>query len=354
MIEMNTKKIVRTMRRTALSSALSFCQITGICHFISKRFGGIGNILTFHSIVKSLDQELGQDIHVSENMLRLIVMYLRENNREIITLDQAVERMSSTQVKPFTVLTFDDGYKNNLTRALPILEELNAPFTIFVNSAMMNGEIYAWWLALRSLILNHDKITVESMFCQFTTKTLIEKRKALFHITNWVHEDISIHSQELNNLFKIFNINLSTIIRQEALDANDVRLLSKHPLVSIGGHAQSHLPLSTLSNADALSELTQNKNMLEELIDTEVRHLAYPFGDSSSVGIREVQLAKKAGFKTAVTSQTGNIFKEHANLLLTLPRLAVVNHNSISEVGAKLAGSENFIRNPFSEPIVSL
>lgn len=351
---MYAKNIIKLVQRTALSGTLTCCHITGASNIINKKFGGIGSVLMFHSVVRSLDRQLGQDIHIKDNMLRSIVKYLQKNNREIITLDQAVDRIFSPQVRPFVVLTFDDGYKNNLTCALPILEELNAPFTIFVNSAMVTLEINAWWLGLRNLILTHDKVPIESMNCQFKVKTLAEKRSALFQITNWVHDDISTHSQQLNCLFKKFKIDIRSIVREEALTANDLRLLSMHPLVSIGGHADSHVPLNTLSRVGALGELTQNKNMLEDIINTEVRHLAYPFGSSSTVGIRETQLAKEAGFKTALTTRTGNIFKEHADLLFTLPRLAIVNHNRLSEVAAKLAGTENFIRHPFAKPVVSL
>jgi peptidoglycan/xylan/chitin deacetylase (PgdA/CDA1 family) len=351
---MYTKNIIRLVQRTALSGALTCCHITGASNIINKKFGGIGSILMFHSVVKNLDQQLGQDIHLEDNMLRSIVQYLQKNNRDIITMDQAVDRIHNTNVRPFVILTFDDGYKNNLTCALPILEELNVPFTVFVNSAMVNGEINAWWLALRNLILTHDKVPIESMNCLFKVKTLEEKRKALFQITNWVYDDISKHSEQLNYLFKKFKINIQTIVQEEALSVKDLRVLAKHPLVSIGGHADSHIPLSTLSRVEVLGELIQNKNMLENIIDTEVRHLAYPFGSRSTVGIRETQLAQEVGFKTAVTTRTGNIFKEHADLLFALPRLAIVNHNRLSEVAAKLSGTENFIRHPFTKPVVSL
>ena len=148
--------------------------------------------LNFNNDKKIVSVTLPQEEAVFQ-LAEAFSKWLTENNIENVVTE-----------KPIIDTTKSEDYGN--PDALPILEELNVPFTIFVNSAMINGEINAWWLGLRNLIRTQDKVHVESMNCQFNVMTLPEKRTALFQITNWVHEDISTHSKQLNCLFKKFKI----------------------------------------------------------------------------------------------------------------------------------------------------
>jgi peptidoglycan/xylan/chitin deacetylase (PgdA/CDA1 family) len=49
----------------------------------------------------------------------------------------------------YAVLTFDDGYRDNVSMALPILERHNAPFLIYVPTGGPARTLQAWWLGLR-------------------------------------------------------------------------------------------------------------------------------------------------------------------------------------------------------------
>ena len=50
---------------------------------------------------------------------------------------------------------------------------------------------------------------------------------------------------------------------------------------------------------------------------------AYPVGDKTSAGPREFNLASQLGFKTAVTTRPGVLFKAHRDHLMALPRISV-------------------------------
>jgi peptidoglycan/xylan/chitin deacetylase (PgdA/CDA1 family) len=52
-------------------------------------------------------------------------------------------------------------------------------------------------------------------------------------------------------------------------------------------------------------------------------HLSYPVGDRTSAGAREFGLAEELGFKTAVTTRPGVIFRKHREHLTALPRISV-------------------------------
>lgn len=342
--------VLRNLRRGALAGALAVSSATGAHRLVARRFGGRGSILMFHSVVTEIARELGQSIHVHAQVLRNMVIHLRNDGREIVTLDEALERLAQPPGRPFVVLTFDDGYRNNLTHALPVLEALGAPFTIYINTAMVEGTIDAWWLGLRDLMLAHERVEVQPMGATFKTATTRQKASALLLVTDWVHKDIDGRSRELKRTFSRYGIDTASIARREALAPVDLHTLARHPLVTLGGHAESHRPLSSLGEEDALGEMVRNKHMLEDAAGCEVRHFAYPFGNTNAAGAREAALARRAGFATAVTSRSGNLFAEHLHDPMMLPRVAVLNQDRNAHLDAKLAGVEELLRRPFRTP----
>ena len=55
-------------------------------------------------------------------------------------------------VRPRIVVTFDDGYADNLINALPIAEAKGVPITIFVTSGVLGSRSGFWWDRLGTLL----------------------------------------------------------------------------------------------------------------------------------------------------------------------------------------------------------
>jgi peptidoglycan/xylan/chitin deacetylase (PgdA/CDA1 family) len=342
---------LRELKRATLSSVLAWSHLSGAADLVARRYGGKGSILMFHSIVKNIEQQLGQSIHVQESVLWDIIIQLQKMGRDVVTIDEGMRRLSDSTSQNFVVLTFDDGYRNNLTNALPVLEALSAPFMIYVNSNMVNGEGDVWWLGLRDMLLAQDSVEIEPMGLTFSTNNIGDKRKALLLITDWVHKNMVENAKELKNILLKYKVDIKGISRREALNLEELKLLSRNKLVTIGGHAETHLPLNLLGELDVLGEMARNKQMLENIIQREVRHFAYPFGERNAAGTREAMLASSVGFETAVTTRLGNLFLEHASRPFMLPRLTVVNQDRNAQILAKMAGVEKLLRQPFKSPV---
>ena len=71
---------------------------------------------------------------------------------------RSVERLETPTARPFVALTFDDGYADNLTNALPVMEKFAAPFTVYVTTGMITREIDAWWFGVAELVRTRDHI----------------------------------------------------------------------------------------------------------------------------------------------------------------------------------------------------
>jgi peptidoglycan/xylan/chitin deacetylase (PgdA/CDA1 family) len=117
------------------------------------------------------------------------------------------------------------------------------------------------------------------------------------------------------------------------LNAEDVRKLSRDPLVTIGSHGTSHRALSKLFQNELEAELSESKKILEELTGREVNGISYPHGCYDDKVIKAV---KVAGYKWAATSHfgingsKGNCFK--------LRRTDIWSFDEIDDFKIKLNG----------------
>lgn len=158
--------------------------------------------------------------------------------------------------------------------------------------------------------------------------------------------------QLFEQLFFSKGLSHDTHCRQELLTWDDVVTLNKHPLVTIGAHTKNHLALAHLSQEEAWQEIIQGKNRLQEHLQSDINHFAYPYGTPLEAGSREVELAKKAHFKTAVTTRHGHIFMAHSQWMHALPRIGLSNEK-LSKLKSYLSGANAMIRHK-GKRVVSL
>ena len=87
------------------------------------------------------------------DFLDFVIARVRDLGIEIVTLDEAIDRIAApSKGKPFVVFTFDDAYKDNLQHALPILRQHQCPFTLYVPTALVDGVGEVWWQAIEDII----------------------------------------------------------------------------------------------------------------------------------------------------------------------------------------------------------
>ena len=127
---------------------------------------------------------------------------------------------------------------------------------------------------------------------------------------------------------------------------DEVQILAREPEVSIGAHTLSHPILAKCQATTVAREIAESKSLLERRLGRPVRHLAYPFGDPSAVGVREFRLARQAGYATAMISRPGHVFPEHLAHLHALPRVSMNGlFQDRKALRALLSGVPFWIRN---------
>jgi peptidoglycan/xylan/chitin deacetylase (PgdA/CDA1 family) len=96
------------------------------------------------------------------------------------------------------------------------------------------------------------------------------------------------------------------------------------------------------------AELEDSRRAIERRLSIRPQHLAYPVGDRASAGPREFAIASELGFKTAVTTRPGVVFRGHAGHLTALPRISLNgNFQSLRYAKVLMSGAATGVWNGF-------
>jgi peptidoglycan/xylan/chitin deacetylase (PgdA/CDA1 family) len=330
---------------------------TRITDLLMPIYSGVGAIFLLHRVTADQHSEL-DDMFTTASFLDTYISFLKKNNIDIISLDQMFDRLSTScgKSRNFVVFTFDDGYKDNLTQALPIFEKHRVPFTIYVTQNLIEKKILYWWRGVETIFKEKSHLLFQHHGNNFNYENFDyeTKKKNYRHFMRFAHRyKIDINQEtEIDRLFAKFNIDIKELLDKESLTPNEIKSLSQSDLVTIGSHTVNHLKLRYLEEQVAYHEMLDSKKYLEDLLGQKVLHFAYPFGDRMTVSKREFQLAEKAGFLTSTTTRSGTLRKDHKYHLHALPRLSFSGrYESIEFMEFFRAGIPHQIKNKSILPV---
>jgi peptidoglycan/xylan/chitin deacetylase (PgdA/CDA1 family) len=311
------KKLAKRAIRYALTDL-------GAIRVLRPGYRGLGTIFMLHRAGAKDERYIDPDLVTPVDFLDELLGQIRPWGWDIVSLDEVRRRLTEGRSdRPFVCFTFDDGYRDNLTVALPVFRRHDAPMAVYISSGLVDREVKYWWGALEILIWSRDSIEItwpDGQVRGMPLNTRHDKWSAYELITKWVHTDPIGYSAKLEEALSRYGISLESGLEKDLLSWDEARRLARDPLVTIGGHTVGHHRLAHLSPEHAEDEMRADRMRLERELGVPVRHFAYPYGNSDSCGPREFQLAERIGFLTATTTRYGNIMPEHAHHLTALPR----------------------------------
>jgi peptidoglycan/xylan/chitin deacetylase (PgdA/CDA1 family) len=292
-------------------------------------FSGVGAVFMLHHVRPARDSDFQPNRHleVTPEFLRATLSHLKSREIDVVTMDEVHARLTSRRFgRPFACFTLDDGYRDNRDHALPVMREFAAPFTCYVASDFAEGAGRLWWIALERAVANATTIeaTIGGTAVRMETSTAAAKQAAFDRLHDWLRS-LREHDQqrEVAALCASHGVDEAAICRDLCMPWDELKAFAADPLVTIGGHTVTHCNLSHQSEEVAREELTVSRARIEEKLQREVNHLAYPYGDRFAARAREFALARIAGYKTAVTTRPGMVFAESADHLTALPRVSL-------------------------------
>ncbi len=290
---------------------------------------GAGVILTMHHVRPYVEDIFAPNrlLEITPEFLDLTIGVLREQGFEIVSLDEGLDRLDRrVNSRPFAVLTFDDGYRDNAEYALPVLRKHGAPWTLYACTGCAQATARLWWIELEEAIRRLDAVPFRE---GGVTRTLAaetpSQKQAAYEAIYW---SLRAGSEQqllagIAELTDLAGIDVRQLVVQRCLRVDELVALAKEPGLTIGAHTKSHPRLAKLSADEALQEICGSRDMLEAWIERPVTHFAYPVGDRTSAGIREFAMVRDAGFRSAVTTRPGHLFPAHTGHPHALPRVSL-------------------------------
>jgi peptidoglycan/xylan/chitin deacetylase (PgdA/CDA1 family) len=325
-----------------LKAALAAVHYSGAESLFAPFTQGVGVIYMLHQVLPDPPRafEPSRVLRVTPDFLDTVIQSTRDAGFDIISIDAVPGRLREGGDRPFAVFTLDDGYKDNRDFAYPIFRRHSVPFTIYVASDFADGQPDLWWLTLEAVVRSAPHLTVgmKGQGRHFSLRTL-EEKEAAYHEIYWWLRSIP------EDLARAFVAELAAAQNCESAHADlflswdELRELARDPLVTIGAHTTTHRALGQLPERVARAEMADSVARIERELGRPCHHLSYPYGCASSAGPREFCIAGELGLATAVTTQKGLLYPEHAQSLTALPRLSLNgDFQDIRYVKALLSG----------------
>jgi peptidoglycan/xylan/chitin deacetylase (PgdA/CDA1 family) len=346
---------VAGLRPTIIRGGLESLYFSG-AHLMLRPFvGGVGAILTLHHVRPPRPDRFQPNrlLEVTPRFLARVVKYLRRSGLDLVSLDELHRRITEGDFsRRFVCMTFDDGYRDMLQWAYPILKEANVPFAVYVPTSFPDRLGELWWLVLEAVIARNDRIGlfIDGRDRKFDCATVAEKRALYDELYWWLRArptDAELRSV-VRNLAAFYHVDIAAFCDELCMTWAEIAELASDPLVTIGAHTVNHSILAKLSKEAVRSEMELSASVIEAALSLRPQHLSYPYGDRSSAGAREFEIATELGFKTAVTTRPGVLFPQHKQRLTALPRLSLNgDYQRIRYLRVLLSGSATAMWNGF-------
>ena len=268
----------------------------------------MGRVLTLlYHRVNCLEKDLNL-LAVNPDNFYAHMLFLKQNYK-IVKFDQDWNDFDEKAV----CVTFDDGYFDNYLYAVPILEQLKIPATIFISTGNLNTQREYWWDELeRNLLLEnwqydqtfelHDDI----FSCIWKTDTY-EARKELYSTLHWLMlKNINVSKREnwMQQLRNWSKLGLNGREKNYSLQLNKMDGFPTD-LITIGAHTVNHPSLSRLSEKEQRYEITTSKVTLEEIFKREVTVFSYPFGTLNDYNKTTINICRTCGFEKVASNYPG-------------------------------------------------
>lgn len=225
----------------------------------------------------------------------------------VFTVEDLVERIGRGALpRNALAITFDDGYRDNLTHAAPILARHGLLATVFVvTGAIGTGE--ALWFDRLALAFRETRARAWNaagdavMPLETTTQRLAALSATLLRLKQLPDGD---RRRAVDKVMHTLGVCDEGPLRKLMLGWDDVQALSGLGF-GIGAHTVSHPILSRLRPEEARNEIVESGRAVAAACGRPTRAFAYPNGRSEDYSEAVAGLVREAGFRCAVTTRFG-------------------------------------------------
>lgn len=303
-------------------------------------------VLVYHSIAAVPSDPW--EIHIPPARFAEQLEAVRREFRPVALEDLAASVRSGSIPRSAVAVTFDDGYANNLTEAVPLLERHSIPATVFVTSGFVDRDEECWWDTLERIVLgahrapsevrlhiNGNSLQWEMDGPEDIGSPVIHSwrawepppgRRQAAYIQIWeclLSLDEDVRRAALASLAAQMGTFPVPRPSHRLLTGEELQRLARSPAIDVGAHTVLHPVLARIPLARQQAEVAGSRVALEARIGGPVRSFAYPYGQPAHISGETVRVVRDAGFSCACVNTPGTV--DSRSDVLRLPRLHVRN-----------------------------
>jgi len=239
------------------------------------------------------------------------------------------------------LITLDDGFRNNMTVAYPILKKYKVPAVIFLTVDFVNTDHFFWVDELLLAIIEAGKQRIDLPLTHPQAKIFFPQKR---YIEAYCAEVECLKRKSSNERIDRLHRTLSRISFDRSLYMDDFGMLTwpevlrmeEEGLMEFGSHTATHSILANTPKELLEEELAGSKKRLEEQLGHEIKAFCYPngrFGKDYSPKHRK--LLAQYGYQCAFSTDYGlyNPGKDHP---FSIPRVGVGNDISARKSFSRL------------------
>jgi peptidoglycan/xylan/chitin deacetylase (PgdA/CDA1 family) len=267
-----------------------------------------------------------------------------KKNYNVISCQQLASFLRGEAVLPprAAMITFDDGYYDNLSNAFPVLRERNLPAVIFLTTSFIGTDSPFYWDYV-ACCFHHTKMTSADLpligECSWS-----DERSRYSAMVRWMETIKRIPEVEKIELIQkigdILKVNPSAgMFANLYLNWDQVREMSQSGLIEFGSHTVSHPILTRITPEEARIEIEDSKKRIEQEIGKPVISLAYPNGGAADFSPEVISAAKDAGIEIAFTLLAGPTrYRSVKESPFEIRRIFLIYNDNFSRFIMKISG----------------
>ncbi|GGS83025.1 hypothetical protein GCM10010156_47110 [Planobispora rosea] len=224
----------------------------------------------------------------------------------VVPLERALDALHAGEPLPprAVALCWDDGYRDNLELAVPVLEKLELPATFFLVPGLLSGDDRAWWEIAGWAFARSGRETVQWRGETYATRGPAGRSaygRASDRLRVMTAAERAVALEEL----------VERLVPEGTpgdgrlfLDWDGARELVRRGF-SVGSHTMRHVTLAQETPEDQTEDLRRSRQILERELDVPIRTVAYPFGQADAVSRATEDAAAEAGYSHGLTTEFG-------------------------------------------------
>jgi len=318
-----------------------FADRAGLNRAYRKRNAGRLLAVSYHGVLppaELVDRPLSPDLVSTADLARQLESLVRHYQPLSISDLTRWYHGDTSFTRPPALITFDDGFRNNLLHAAPILTSMGIPALFNVCTGHVGTDRMLWSDEIIGQVLSWPEpsmplpntgarllLSDDRSECLTLADRLVQRCKRIPHTA------LLAYLEALRRRNRLAPGNDGTAF----MSWDEVRQMKKRGF-DIGSHTVDHPVLTQIPASEIAAQMTNSKRELEHQLGSECSCIAYPNGGPSDVSPAVTAAARVAGYTFGFTVSGGmSTVNDDA---LALDRTYVGNGTSMAEFRSRTSG----------------